>query len=75
MVTINTNLSLPDYLEELKGLQVKTRDKIISELGISLKTFYNKLNNDSFSPLEKTKISELTGISKDILFPQKEEVA
>lgn len=52
-------ISLKAYYEILKRLHLELRDEICTALAISEKTFYNKLNNDSFTPAELHLISEI----------------
>lgn len=46
------NLSCKAYYDELKKEHLEVRDRICDKLGISVKTFYNKINNSSFSEVE-----------------------
>lgn len=53
------NLSFSAYYEHLKKLHLELRDEICKKLNVSEKTFYNKLNSNSFSPAESHVILEL----------------
>jgi len=65
-------MSFKDYYSSLKNLHVELRDKICEKLEISEKTFYNKLNDDSFDYPQKLVISMITGKTIDELFPSSE---
>ena len=57
-------------------MKTNLKNQLCSEFGISDKTFYNKLNRvdgNDFDNLQKKRISELTGISIEILFPETKE--
>lgn len=73
MNTNQVNMSFRDYYGKLKNQHVELRDKICEALGISVKTFYNKLNNESFDNPEKLVISSITEIALDELFPKDEQ--
>lgn len=53
-------MSFKDYYVELGNTQSELRDTILAELEITKKTFYNKLNADSWSSLERAKVEEIT---------------
>lgn len=61
------------YYERLRKRdpQIELRNKIIRECGISMATFYKWLNSDTshIPKLAKEKISEITGIPVEDLFP------
>lgn len=52
-------MSFKDYYSGLDKVQSEIRNEIVEELGISLKTFYNKLNFDKWSPLERAAIDKI----------------
>jgi hypothetical protein len=52
-------MSFKDYYSGLDKVQSEIRDEIVEELGISLKTFYNKLNFDRWSTLERAAIDRI----------------
>jgi hypothetical protein len=60
MTTDNIKISFQDYYKRLSELQVDLRDRICSELEFSTKTFYNKINNDSWTALERVAIDKIT---------------
>jgi len=53
-------MSFKDHYVQLGNSQSVLRDRIISELEITVKTFYNKLHADSWSALERAKVEEIT---------------
>jgi hypothetical protein len=60
MALLNENLSLSDYYKGLSELQTILRDRIIEKLEFkSPKTFYNKLNADSWSTIEREAIQKI----------------
>ncbi len=66
-------MTLKDYYESLDDNSPRgnLKDKIISECGISPATFYNWVNGNT-SDIPKTakeRISEITGIKVNELFP------
>lgn len=63
-------MSFKDYYQEKKNGHSQLRDEICELLEISLKTFYNRLADDSWTRLERQAISAHLGISVDILFPE-----
>lgn len=54
------NMSFKDHYVKLGVLQSELRARIVSELEITEKTFYNKLHADSWSALERAKVVEIT---------------
>lgn len=64
------NMSFRNYYNVLKNQHVELRNKICQALDISTKTFYNKLNDDSFDYPQKLVISKIIEMSIDELFPQ-----
>ena len=52
-------LSFADYYKSLSELQGELRNRICSKLEISYKTFYNKINQDSWSGIERTAIDQI----------------
>jgi hypothetical protein len=74
MVETNTQkLTFKDYYKQLgkRDPQIELRNRIISECGISTATFYKWLNRktDTIPKLARQKISEITGIPVEDLFP------
>ncbi|OFX56316.1 MAG: hypothetical protein A2066_13020 [Bacteroidetes bacterium GWB2_41_8] len=65
-------MSFTDYYTNLKNIQAELRDKICQKLEISEKTFYNKLNNDTFDYPQKVVIAQILESSVEVLFPQKQ---
>ena len=63
------NMSFRTYYNELKNQHVELRDRICEVLDISTKTFYNKLNDDSFDYPQKLVIAQMTGMEIEKLFP------
>jgi hypothetical protein len=72
MNTNQENMSFKNYYSSLKTLHVELRDRICKALEFSEKTFYNKLNGDSFDYPEKLVISKITEKEIDELFPSTE---
>jgi hypothetical protein len=70
MNTNQENMSFRNYYNVLKNQHVELRDRICKALDISVKTFYNKLNDDSFDYPQKLVISKITEIDLEELFPQ-----
>lgn len=52
-------MSFKDYYTNLDQLQSEIRDEIVAELDISTKTFYNRLNKDSWTKLERAAIDRI----------------
>jgi hypothetical protein len=52
-------MSFIDYYELIDKLKPSLRDEIIKALGIKIKTFYNKMNHDSWSQLEREKLEQV----------------
>jgi hypothetical protein len=74
MVETNTQkLTFKDYYRQLgkRDPQIELRNRIINECGISTATFYKWLNRktDNIPKLARQKISEITGIPVEDLFP------
>lgn len=63
------NMSFRTYYSSLKNLHVSLRGRICYKLGISTKTFYNKLNDDSFDYPQKVVIAQITEKDIEELFP------
>jgi uncharacterized protein YecE (DUF72 family) len=53
--------TLKDYYKEKMEAGSKFKEQILKELEISNATFYNLLNNNSFTKLQWEKIQEITG--------------
>lgn len=66
------NMSFQDYYSSLKTQYTVLRDKICKKLGISEKTFYNRLSENNFTYPEQVVISEIIGKPHHELFPNKE---
>jgi len=69
MDTNQENMSFKDYYTSLKNQHVELRDKICEVLDITPKTFYNKLNDDTFDYPQKVVIAQIAEKSIDELFP------
>lgn len=67
-------MSFRDLFNDLstESPRIVLRDLILSKTGMKYSTFYSKLQNDTFTFLEKKEISSITGISEEILFPETE---
>ena len=55
----NKNLNFSDYYKNLSELQGELRNRICHKLEISYKTFYNKINGDSWSNIEREAIGKI----------------
>ncbi|MBA7533635.1 hypothetical protein ES705_25876 [subsurface metagenome] len=70
---ITEKLTFKKYYEKLgeENPQVKLRERIIKECGITRATFYKWLNGETNNvpKLAMEKISELTGVTVEYLFP------
>jgi hypothetical protein len=62
-------MNLLDYYKSLPDLQVEIRDRICERLEFnSKKTFYNKINNDSWSTIEREAVEEIvTGYELELI--------
>jgi hypothetical protein len=61
-------MNYKDYYKELAELQSEFKDLVKKKLSISDKTFYNKINSDSWSDLERTVLADAKAeINKNIL--------
>lgn len=56
---INLKMSFKDYYLKLDKLQNEIRKKVIDSLEISEKTFYNRLNADGWTAIEREKIDQI----------------
>lgn len=65
-------MSFKDYYLSLKS---SLREEICSKLEISEKTFYNKMNDNSFDHPQKVVISQITGRPIEELFPSSKSPA
>lgn len=52
-------LNFSDYYKNLSELQGELRNLICDKLEISYKTFYNKINADSWSNIEREAIAQI----------------
>lgn len=52
-------ISFTDYYKQFAELQSDLRKLVCEKLNISEKTFYNKINADSFNDLERTAIAKV----------------
>lgn len=52
-------MSFKDYYKSLSELQLDLRSKVMERFGISEKTFYNKMNEESWSPAELDEIQKI----------------
>ncbi len=52
-------LNFSDYYKTLSELQSDLRNKVCDKLEISSKTFYNKINADSWSTIEREAIARI----------------
>lgn len=52
-------LNFSDYYKNLSELQADLRNKVCDKLEISYKTFYNKINSDSWSTIEREAIAKI----------------
>jgi hypothetical protein len=53
-------MSLKDYYKLLGNVQSDFKDKVLEALEISEKTFYNRLNADKWTNIERDKIAQIT---------------
>lgn len=57
---LSTKLNFTDYYKNLPELQVELRDRICDKLGFKSKmTFYNKINNDSWTAAERESVEKI----------------
>ena len=59
METTNSKLNFTDYYKNLPEIQSELKKRIIDRLGISDKTFYNKINSDSWNAIEREAIENI----------------
>jgi hypothetical protein len=60
MSNIFKKMSFTDYYKSLPDIQVEIRDRICDRLEFnSKKTFYNKLNNNSWSAIEREAVEQI----------------
>jgi hypothetical protein len=52
-------ISFTNYWENLGNLKNDLRNKIMDEMEISNKTFYNRVNKDDWTILEREKLQEI----------------
>lgn len=52
-------MNFKDYYSFVDGIQKELRTKIMEKLEISQKTFYNKINADSWTAIEREKVEEI----------------
>ena len=71
MTRKNEKMTFKGYYEKLgsQNPQAELRDEICKKLEIAEVTFYHKLRNQTFTPLEKKEISKLTKRNMNDLFP------
>ena len=50
--TKELKMSFKDYYKSLSELQGDLKNRVMERLAISDKTFYNRMNEDSWSPIE-----------------------
>lgn len=71
MGTKKAKMSFKDYYSSLKNAHTEFRDQVCSTLGISEKTFYNKINNGTFDYPQKVVIAQIMKSTVEELFPSK----
>lgn len=59
METSKEKISFQDYYKNLSFVQGELRAKICDKLEISYKTFYNKINSDSWTTIEREAIEKI----------------
>jgi len=59
MKTIIEKINFTDYYKSFFTIQGELRERICAKLEISLKTFYNKINADSWSAIEREAIEKI----------------
>ena len=59
MESTTSFLNFSDYYKTLSELQGELRNKVCDKLEISLKTFYNKINADSWNTIEREAIAKI----------------
>lgn len=69
MNTIKENMNFRDYYNSLSRLPGDLKKKICEKLEISDKTFYNKMNDNTFDYPQKLVISMILEKPIDELFP------
>lgn len=55
----SVKMSFRDYYELSTKLTSTLREEIIRKLNISYRTYYNKLNNDSWTPAERQMLDSI----------------
>lgn len=68
MESTPSNLNFSDYYKNLSELQPDLRNRICDKLEISYKTFYNKINADSWSTVEREAIAKIVEEFKTSLY-------
>lgn len=63
------NMNFKDYYDSLSKVPSDLKKKICEKLEISDKTFYNKMNDNSFDYPQKLVISMILEKPIDVLFP------
>lgn len=66
---IQEEITFVGYYGELGNAQAKFRAEICHKLGITERTFFNKVKKDSFDPAQKIVISMILKKPIDKLFP------
>jgi len=56
METTSKKLNFTDYYKNLPEIQSEIKKRVLERLGISDKTFYNKINSDSWNAIEREAI-------------------
>lgn len=59
MNNMTTKMNFADYYKNVSELQAELRSLVCSKLDISLKTFYNRINDDSWSDMERATIDKV----------------
>jgi len=60
-------MNFTDYYKNLPELQSEIKKRILDRLGISDKTFYNKINSDSWNAIEREAIDAVVETYKSEL--------
>jgi hypothetical protein len=63
-------MTFEDYFFKLKTSHLAFRDKVCTELDISIETFYLKKKKNSWNAHQREVISKVSGISVKNLFPK-----
>jgi len=67
---MTNSMSFKAYYDELKNAPINFREEIMDMLGISRRTFFIRMKENSWTDQEKRLIAQHMGESTDVLFPE-----